>query len=300
MWYIWKARNEHRFQRRSWNTWQVQHAVMAHFNSHMQALRESPDSGDRAANTPPVALPPHNPGDLEDHQSIIQTSSPTAAQARSSTSRQGITVSFAGNLPQPPVAQQQRPGKSNPGITSSMTGTRIHPLQLHSHIPGIRCYTDASIIADAPSQPLRTAGIGIMFVNSQVSPVNVTYIKAIVHKVSSVVMAEAGALAIAARIAASLNYTDLSFLTDSSQLAHFISVPDHNHPPEWRMKIYTQDYDIYATTIRAHLYKINRVDNVTADHLTRLAYFVAATVHQPCQVDCSCGDHSNQCPYFRH
>jgi len=29
MWYIWKARNDHRFQNKPWNVWQVHHAVAA-------------------------------------------------------------------------------------------------------------------------------------------------------------------------------------------------------------------------------------------------------------------------------
>lgn len=40
MWYIWKARNDNRFQRKTWNPWQVHHAVAAHLNTHKQALLE--------------------------------------------------------------------------------------------------------------------------------------------------------------------------------------------------------------------------------------------------------------------
>jgi len=33
MWYIWKARNDQRFGRKTWNTWQVHHAVAAYINT---------------------------------------------------------------------------------------------------------------------------------------------------------------------------------------------------------------------------------------------------------------------------
>jgi len=33
LWYIWKARNDHRFARKTWNAWQVHHAVVAHTNT---------------------------------------------------------------------------------------------------------------------------------------------------------------------------------------------------------------------------------------------------------------------------
>jgi len=33
MWYIWKAQNDQRFGRKTWNTWQVHHAVTAYINT---------------------------------------------------------------------------------------------------------------------------------------------------------------------------------------------------------------------------------------------------------------------------
>jgi hypothetical protein len=37
MWYIWKARNDTRFQRKTWTPMQVHSAVAAHINTHLQA-----------------------------------------------------------------------------------------------------------------------------------------------------------------------------------------------------------------------------------------------------------------------
>ena len=38
LWYLWKARNDQRFQRRIWTPWQVQHALAAHIATHNAAL----------------------------------------------------------------------------------------------------------------------------------------------------------------------------------------------------------------------------------------------------------------------
>ena len=38
MWYIWKARNDQRFGRKTWNTWQVHHAVAAFINTANSAI----------------------------------------------------------------------------------------------------------------------------------------------------------------------------------------------------------------------------------------------------------------------
>jgi hypothetical protein len=36
MWYLWKARNDNRFQRKVWTPWQVHHAVAAHIAGYRQ------------------------------------------------------------------------------------------------------------------------------------------------------------------------------------------------------------------------------------------------------------------------
>jgi ribonuclease HI len=95
----------------------------------------------------------------------------------------------------------------------------------------VLCYMDAAISPNGPSPQLRQAGIGIKFVNMQVQPPNAIYIKAIVKEVSSVVMAEAAALALAASTATNLGFMQVSFLTDSSQLYHFLLGSEQSHPP---------------------------------------------------------------------
>ena len=39
-WYIWKTRNDNRFQRRTWTSYQIQQEASAHMNTHLDALKE--------------------------------------------------------------------------------------------------------------------------------------------------------------------------------------------------------------------------------------------------------------------
>jgi len=97
-------------------------------------------------------------------------------------------------------------------------------------------------------------------------------------------MAEAAALALAARTANNLNFSNnVSFLSDSSQLVQFITSEDHSHPPDWRMKPFTQEFDICTTATQANLYKISRTLNTTADALARQAFFGSETSFQSFQ-----------------
>ena len=106
-------------------------------------------------------------------------------------------------------------------------------------LPGVRCYTDASLLPDHTLSPPRTAGIGIFLVNTQVQPVQTIYIKALMSGAHSVIMAEAAALALAAMVADLLNFTNIAFLSDCNQLVQFLNADDQNHPPDWRIKPFT-------------------------------------------------------------
>jgi hypothetical protein len=63
---------------------------------------------------------------------------------------------------------------------------------------GVLCYTDVSSISlDSSSPQLRQAGIGINYVNKLVQLANTICVRATVKDISSVVMTEAAALALA-------------------------------------------------------------------------------------------------------
>jgi hypothetical protein len=68
------------------------------------------------------------------------------------------------------------------------------------------------------------------------------YIKARLHNCSSVIMAEAAALALGSAICFFLNLTGVNFLSDSQQLVHFFNNSDLANPPDWRNKYFTQSF----------------------------------------------------------
>jgi len=73
------------------------------------------------------------------------------------------------------------------------------------------------------------AGLGILFFNTQVQPVQTIYIKAQVSRVQSVLMAEAAALALAAMVNDNLNFNNTTFLLDCRQLVDFLNQRDQEH-----------------------------------------------------------------------
>jgi ribonuclease HI len=174
-------------------------------------------------------------------------------------------------------------------------GPSIQLQQLSALSIGISCYIDAAILPDSPAIHLRKAGLGVRFVNMQGHPPNTIYIKVMLKDASTVIMAEAAALALAASIATKMEYTQVSFLTDSSQLVAFLSAADHTNPLDWQMKTYTQMFDNCAPSIHPQLYKISRNDNSMAHSLAKDALLQADTVHQPCFLNCSHEAHPSQC-----
>ena len=71
--------------------------------------------------------------------------------------------------------------------------------------------------------------MGILFVNTEVQPVQTIYIKAHVSRVQSVLMAEVAALALAAMVNDNLNFNNTMFLLDCRQLVDFLNQTDQEH-----------------------------------------------------------------------
>jgi hypothetical protein len=233
MWYLWKARNDHRFRRKTWNPWQVHHTVAAHIAAYHRVHEE------RINNTPMQAA--------------------AALQVTCTHSQQ----------------------------------VDRYTIQVPALLPGVRCYVDASTAPDQPSLPPRKASLGILFVNTQVQPAQTIYIKAQVTGIHSVLMAEAAALALAARVNDSFNFYNTIFLSDSQQLVHFLNQQDQTHPPDWRIKFFTQSFTNYSLHRRGKVLKINRNLNTTADGLARLALSVSSNTYEHAR---SYLNHSHHCP----
>jgi hypothetical protein len=73
----------------------------------------------------------------------------------------------------------------------------------------------------------------------QVNPPQSVYVKAAITYSSSVLMAEAAALALAATITHQLHLQHTNFLTDNQELVHIFNASDHTNPSDWRIKRYT-------------------------------------------------------------
>jgi hypothetical protein len=141
--------------------------------------------------------------------------------------------------------EQQRQNTTDattPGMTTIITGHNIMPLNptyrnretlvdsLTVHLPGllqaVRCYTDASIAPDLLSLPPRAASIGLFIINTQVNPTQTIYIKAKMTRATSVLMAEAAAIALAAIVTDWQHLQHINFLSDNQYLVHFLNAED--------------------------------------------------------------------------
>lgn len=206
-----------------------------------------------------------------------------------------------GSSPTTANVQATHPAQRTQGMNSTDAGSMLQQMDrffihMPALLPGIRCFVDASTTHDHSSPSARNASIGILFVNTQVQPLQTIYIKAALSQTHSVIMAEAAALALAAMLADRLEFTDIFFLSDCSQLVHFFNAEDHNHPPDWRMKPFTQIFHNFTTRRRAKLYRISRNLNTTADALARQAFSVPATLTQSPVTACSYTSHGSLCP----
>lgn len=256
MWYIWKARNDNRFQRKTWNPWQVHHQATAHLHTHKLIQLE---------------------GLQQDQQEVPNLLATTTSSGRQHHS-------------------QQTQGIESPNADTSTHQVDRYTIWVPALLPGVRCFVDAFALPDQPSQHARRAGIGILFVNTQVHPVQTIYIKAAMTETQSVITVEAAAMALAAMVMDRLGFNDVSFLSDCSQLVRFLNAEDHNHPPDWRMKAFTQIFDNCVSNRQAKVYRISRTLNTTADALARLAFSAHVNNSQTSEIACSYTAHDQQCP----
>ena len=106
-------------------------------------------------------------------------------------------------------------------------------------------------------------------------------------------MAEAAALALATVLNEALNFHDTAFLSDCQQLVDFLGQNDHTHPPDWRIKFFTQLFINSSARSHAQIFKISRNLNSTADSLARQALSASVSTLEPA---CSYLHHHLQCP----
>lgn len=108
----------------------------------------------------------------------------------------------------------------------------------------------------------RAAGLGIFFMDPNRH--FKCYIKAKVEHVSSALIAETTAMALAAEISSLLNISEIYFLTDSQLLASFFNGSDFGTPPQWEIKPCTQKFLNAMANFNRKVFKVQRDLNVTA------------------------------------
>jgi len=151
MWYIWKARNDNRFQRKTWTPMQVHNAVAAHINTHLQAQQ----AGNEAATT--QSTQPLQLTDLADH-------SQQGAPSTSTDLPTDYGVQFTSEVPsmnqarQPPQMHAESSGVNTSLLQLPMTNR--YTINTPALLPGTRCYVDASTLPDHPTMPPRQVRSG--------------------------------------------------------------------------------------------------------------------------------------------
>jgi len=138
LWYIWKARNDNRFQRRTWTSLEIQQAANAHMNTHLDALKEQEQTQSGTillsaggAQTPQQQIGPA--GTTGPTTLSASTIVPTMAIPNATTYTQGINIAYAGTN-----------STSIHGNNSSTTTLNRWLEPFPRLIRGTRCYTDAS------------------------------------------------------------------------------------------------------------------------------------------------------------
>ena len=88
---------------------------------------------------------------------------------------------------------------------------------------------------------------------------------------TSVLMAKAASLALAAIVIHRLNINGCSFLSDCEQLVQFLNKADCSTPPDWRIKPFTQTFLNHARTMSSQVFKISRNHNTKTNVLASQA-----------------------------
>ncbi|XP_021318754.1 uncharacterized protein LOC8083452 isoform X2 [Sorghum bicolor] len=263
--FIWKARNDNCFQRKSWTPIQVHTAAAAMIRWINNECQETEEEQAPCLN--------------HDQQQLHQQPTPPIIENSTGNDtnllgQQGMSYLTAGDQ------SHQRIMTNNERAPEPPTMTTI----------------DASTLPDQPNMSMRQAGLGIFFLNTRVQPAQGIYIKAKLEACSSVLMAEAASLALASIIIDRLNIDRVSFLSDSELLVHFFNQTHHNDPPDWRIKHFTQTFSNHIISREPKIFKVKRSSNSIADTLAREAFLHRTVQSNNIQYSCSHEHHKIECP----
>jgi len=224
---------------------------------------------------------------------ILPKLQPTAKSTRdtgNTNTLQTTNLLFAGTRNEEEHAQMPPPQDDfRLGLPNNRTACRFPIL-----LPGVKCYTDASIIPDTVNSNPRKAGIGIFILDP--AHQSKFLIKAQINQITSVIMAEAASLTLAASIISLLHTNDTSLLTDSQLLVNFFNGNDLSSPPHWDIKPFTQRFLNAVTSRRVQVIKIARSSNITAHSLATQALRHSDDQCNLFRTTCSNVNHASSCP----
>lgn len=189
----------------------------------------------------------------------------------------------------PSFAGLQRQQRIRLGLPSNQTNCRFPFL-----LPGVRSHSNASTIPDSACSSTRKAGLGVFILDP--SRQYKLYVKAQLQQASSVLMAEAASLALAAWIISLLRMEDITFLTDSQLLVNFFNGLGFSSPPHWDIKPLTQRFLNAVANTDVQVLKIDRSFNVTAHTLANQAFRSTEGQCISPSPSCTHADHVSSCP----
>lgn len=184
---------------------------------------------------------------------------------------------------------------TRPNPEESIPGPPLYRVLFPALLSGTRCYTDASTLPDSTLQVPRKAGLRVFIVNNQSQTSATIYIKVVLTASTSVLMAEAAALALAARIISALDIHAPTFLLDNRQLVTFFNGKDIDNPPHWEIKLFTQSFINLMSNRNSKILKISRKLNTTAHILATQALQSMNSQYSWCHFTCSNHCHIDGC-----
>lgn len=113
---------------------------------------------------------------------------------------------------------------------------------------------------------------------------------------TSVLMAEAAAMAMAASIISALRIQNPVFLTDNQELVSFFNGDNHDLPPRWEIKPYTQLFINCTRNNAPTVGKIARGLNTTAHELATQAFRSSNLQCNENRISCVNISHLQSCP----
>lgn len=113
---------------------------------------------------------------------------------------------------------------------------------------------------------------------------------------NSVIMAEGAALALGAQILKALRVQRPFFLSDNHQLVPFFNRDDHENPPTWDIKPFTQAFLNINSSNGGRIFKVDRSLNKTAHILANQALNYNRVATNNFHLACINSYHVNSCP----